>query len=271
MSSSRPFEDQTALVAGASSGIGASIALALARAGAAVSLVARRREELEKVASAVREAGSEAAVVVADLSDRDAPERAFAAATEELGPVDILVNNAATPRTAPVHDLAPRHWDLGLRLNLTVPYLLTRLALPGMRQRRRGWIVNISSEGGLLLGERTIPYAMTKRALNYFTEVVDLENRDHGVRAVSVCPGWVRTEMAVDPAVFGVPEEDLLEPDDIADVVMWLIMRPPHMEIGPVVPVRPTSRRAQTQENWERYLHGLLTGHDEAAAALAAE
>lgn len=267
MTESRPLEGKVALVAGASSGIGAGIATALASAGASVSLVARRAEELETVAAKVRAHGVKAVAVQADLTVAGTTEHAFTTTERELGPVDILVNNAAFARTGEIHEVEFRHWDLGVRLNLTVPFELTRLALPGMRARGEGWIVNISSEGGLVLAESTSPYAITKCALNRMTEVVDLENRHLGVRAVSICPGWVRTDLAVDPAVFGVPEEELLAPKDIADVVLWVVTRADGIGIGPIIPVRPTSRNAQSALNWGRFVREVKQPRMNAAAA----
>ncbi|MEC4019148.1 SDR family oxidoreductase [Streptomyces sp. H27-D2] len=257
MSASRPLEGKVALVAGASSGIGAGIAEALAAAGADVALVARREAELTKVDAAVSAHGVRTLAYVADLADENVPQRAVDAAEAALGPVDILVNNAALARTGPIHDTAPRHWAQAFRLNLDVPFLLSRAVLPGMRERGYGWVVNISSEGSLLQAEWSAPYSITKRALNALTAQIDLENRHLGVRAVGICPGWVRTDLAQSPASLGVPEDELLSPADIADVVLWVVTRPSTVSVGPIIPVRPVSKSAQTVANWELYLREM--------------
>lgn len=268
MTENRPLEGKVALVAGASSGIGASTAEALAAAGASVMLTARRESELAKVEAAVRGYGGRTVARTVDLSAEGAPEEVAAAAETELGPVDILVNNAALARTGPIHDTNPRHWRQAFRLNLDVPFLLTRALLPGMRERGYGWIVNISSEGSVLEADWTAPYSITKRSLNALTVQVDRENRHLGVRALGILPGWVLTDLAQAPESLGVGAEDLLAPTDIADVVMWALTRPPIVSVGPLIPVRPVSREAQTTANWERYLR-TLRNYDASSGNLA--
>ncbi|WP_419665061.1 SDR family NAD(P)-dependent oxidoreductase [Streptomyces sp. 2-1] len=257
MTEDRPLKGKVALVAGASSGIGASTAEALAAAGASVAIAARRKQELATVERSLRTHGVPTAALTVDLAGEGAPEETVAAVERELGPVDILVNNAALARTGPIHETQPRHWDQAFRLNLDVPFLLTRAVLPGMRERGYGWIVNISSEGSVLQSDWTAPYSITKRALNALTAQVDLENRHLGVRALAILPGWVLTDLAQDPKTLGVGAEDLLAPSDIADVVLWALTRPPVVSIGPLIPVRPVSRSAQTLANWEQYLRTL--------------
>ncbi|MFI8931808.1 SDR family oxidoreductase [Streptomyces sp. NPDC053474] len=257
MTDDRPLKGKVALVAGASSGIGASIARTLARAGASVALVARRKEQLAAVEQDVAGHEVPAVTLVADLAADGAPKDAVAAAERVLGPIDIMVNNAALARTGPIHDTHPRHWRQAFHLNLDVPFLLARAVLPGMRERGHGWIVNISSEGSLLQADWSAPYSITKRALNALTAQIDLENRHMGVRAIAVLPGWVRTDLAQDPETLGVEVRDLLDPADIADVVLWAVTRPPAVSIGPLIPVRPVSRNAQTLVNWEQYLRTL--------------
>ncbi|NEA97767.1 SDR family oxidoreductase [Streptomyces sp. SID13726] len=257
MTEDRPLKGKVALVAGASSGIGAGIARTLAAAGASVALVARRERELAAVEREVAAHEVPVIALTADLAAEDAPQDAVTAAERALGPVDILVNNAALARTGPIHDTRPRHWRQAFRLNLDVPFLLIRAVLPGMRARGHGWIVNISSEGSLLQADWSAPYSITKRALNALTAQVDIENRHLGVRAVAVLPGWVRTDLAQDPEEFGVDVDRLLDPSDVADVVLWAVTLPPRVGVGPLIPVRPVSRNAQTAVNWEQYLRSV--------------
>jgi NAD(P)-dependent dehydrogenase (short-subunit alcohol dehydrogenase family) len=257
MTENRPLKGKVALVAGASSGIGASIARALAGAGASVALVARREPELAAVEREVAEHGVPVLALPADLAADGVPEEVVAAAERALGPIDILVNNAALARTGPVHDTQPRHWRQAFRLNLDVPFLLIRAVLPGMRERGHGWIVDISSEGSLLQADWSGPYSITKRALNALTAQVDIENRHLGVRAVAVLPGWVRTDLAQDPEELGVGVDELLDPADVAEVVLWAVTLPPRVSVGPLIPVRPVSRNAQTALNWEHYLRAV--------------
>ena len=186
MTDDRPLKGKVALVAGASSGIGASIARSLAQAGASVALVARRKEQLAAVEQDVASHEVPAVTLVADLAADGAPKDTVAAAERALGPIDIMVNNAALARTGPIHDTHPRHWRQAFHLNLDVPFLLARAVLPGMRERGHGWIVNISSEGSLLQADWSAPYSITKRALNALTAQIDSAQDEGAIEAVRV-------------------------------------------------------------------------------------
>lgn len=241
-----------ALVTGASSGIGAAIAGALAEAGAHVVLVARRELSLAAVASTVAARGGRVSVLVADLAMDGEPERVIAETVERYGPPAVLVNCAGVVRLGQVHDLAPRHWELMLRLNLTVPYLLSHEVLPYMRKRGSGTIVNVGSSITLETVSHTAGYAASKHGLNVLSELVALENREHGVRAVAICPGWVRTELAAVPDELGASADELLTPEDVADAVLWAVTRPPRVSVGPVLHLGPTSPRAATRASITR-------------------
>ncbi|MER6127925.1 SDR family oxidoreductase [Streptomyces sp. NPDC001795] len=233
-----------ALVAGASSGIGAAVARRLAARGSAVALVGRRAGELESVAAGIRADGGNALPIALDLAADGAPQEAVERTEDLLGPVELLVCSAAAIRLADVHETEPRHWELQLRVNLTVPFLLARLVLPGMRARGGGWIVAIGSG----VGSETVPgsgaYGVSKHALNRLTALIHEENRDHGVRVVTVSPGWVATRLAARPADLGVADDDVLTPEDIAETVEWLVDRPPRVRVGPLVRVEPAARHA---------------------------
>lgn len=249
--------DGVALVTGASSGIGAAVARALAACGAHVVLVARRIEPLARVADEVADRGGRASVLVADLAAEGEPQRVVAQTVELFGPPVTLANCAGAVRLGQVHELPPRHWELMLRLNLTVPYLLIHEVLPYMRRSGGGTIVNIGSSITQETLSHTAGYAAGKHGLNVLTELVALENRDHGVRAVAVCPGWVRTELSAPPDELGASPEELLTPDDVADAVAWAVSRPPRVSVGPVIHLAPTSGRAGTRASISR-----LTGKE---------
>ncbi|NGO13697.1 SDR family oxidoreductase [Streptomyces sp. HC44] len=246
-----------ALVTGASSGIGAAVAGALAATGAHVVLVARRIAPLAHVADETAARGGRASVLVADLAAEGEPRRVVAQTVELFGPPTVLVNCAGAVRLGQVHELPPKHWELMLRLNLTVPYLLSHEVLPYMRKSGGGTIVNIGSSITQETLSHTAGYAAGKQGLNVLTELVALENRDHGIRAVAVCPGWVHTELAAGPDELGASKEELLTPDDVADAVVWAVTRPPRVSVGPVIHLAPTSSRAGTRASITR-----LTGTD---------
>ncbi|WP_078591923.1 SDR family NAD(P)-dependent oxidoreductase [Streptomyces megasporus] len=243
-----------ALVAGASSGIGAATAVALAAPGTSVALVGRRAAELAETAAAVRARGGRALELRVDLGADDGPAEAVSRTEAELGPVDLLVCSAAAIRLSRVHETDPRHWERQLRLNLTVPFLLARLVLPGMRARRRGWIVNIGSGVGAEVVPGSGAYGVSKHALNRLTELIHQENRDHGIRAVAVSPGWVDTRLAARPEGLGVEREELLTPEDIAETVAWLVSRPARVSTGPLLRVEPTAGRADAAAAMTRHL-----------------
>ncbi|MGW5213336.1 SDR family oxidoreductase [Streptomyces sp. NPDC004051] len=243
-----------ALVAGASSGIGAAVARRLAARGSAVALVGRRKAELEEVAESIRASGGTALPVALDLAEPGAPAEAVAVTTAALGPVGLLVCSAGAIRLAPVHETEERHWERQVRVNLTVPFLLARQVLPGMRERGCGWIVTIGSGVGCEVVPGSGGYGVSKHAVQRLTELVHEENRDHGVRAVTVAPGWVATRLAARPADLGVPEEEVLTPEDIADTVAWLLDRPARMSVGPLVRVEPSAGRAAAGGAMTRHL-----------------
>ena len=245
----------TALVTGASSGIGAAVAERLAARGHAVAMVGRRAAPLAELHARIRARGGTALPLPLDLLDPGAPQEAVARAEAELGPIDVLTCSAGTVRLAEIHESEERHWERQLRLNLTVPFLLARQVLPGMRRRRHGWIVNVGSGVGC---EEAVPgsggYGVSKYALHRLTELVQQENRGHGVRAVTVAPGWVGTRLAADPADLDVPAAEILVPEDIARTVAWLLDQPARMSLGPLVRVDASSPRASAERAMSRHI-----------------
>ncbi|WP_166350119.1 SDR family NAD(P)-dependent oxidoreductase [Phytoactinopolyspora limicola] len=241
-----------ALVTGASSGIGAATARTLAAAGYHVVMVARRADVLAGIADGIRAAGATASVLAMDLACDEGPERVVAQTVQQVGTPEVLVNCAGVVRYQQVHELRPRHWDLMFRLNVTAPFLIIRAVLPHMRSQRSGTIVNIGSAVAMSTVGHTAGYAASKRALNALTESVALENREHGVRAVALCPGWVHTPLSPPPDSLGATPDELLSADDVAAAVLWVVTRPPHMSVGPVVPLGPTSPHADMAQAIDR-------------------
>jgi NAD(P)-dependent dehydrogenase (short-subunit alcohol dehydrogenase family) len=220
--------DRTAVVTGASRGIGASIATALDGAGARVGLVARSAQDLEKVASGLRH---DPVLIQADLGQPDAPATVAAAAQEALGPVDVLVNNAgAGVRTAST-DLDGDTIDALLTLNVRNLLLLTTALLPAMVERGRGSIINVSSVSSQVGTPRRSAYAASKGAVDAMTRSLAMEFGPHGVRVNAVAPGVIITSMwERNRAIPGVIEQVEAQialrrwglPDDVADVVVFL-------------------------------------------------
>ncbi len=192
------LEGRIALVTGGGRGIGRAIALALARAGAHVAVAARTVPEIEAVAAEIAALGRRTAFLPLDVSDRATVARAPGVVQEALGPIDVLVNNAALHASAPVHKLDDASWDAILAVNLTGPMLLTRACLPAMYERGFGRVVNVASVAGKVGVKNNSAYSASKHGLIGFTRSLALEGARKGVTANAVCPSWTETRMLDD-------------------------------------------------------------------------
>ena len=184
-----------ALVTGASRGIGREIALAYARAGADVAVLARNAELLEGVAGEVRALGRRAVVATADVLDADATRAATAEAIEALGGVDILVNNAGgNSFSTPVASMRMSGWEKTMRLNLDSIVHITQVSLPALGEGG-GSIINVSSVAGLRGAPTMAHYGAAKAALISLTQSLAVETAWMGVRVNALVPGWIETDL----------------------------------------------------------------------------
>lgn len=188
------LDGATVVVTGGSRGIGPHIAAALAQRGARVALVARTRRDLDGVAHELRRARHEAIAVAADVTVPDDRRGIVETVERELGPIDVLVNNAGGDPQRRFHNLGEDDIEAVLALNLTAPVVLTRLVLPGMLARGRGHIVNVSSMAGRVSFPFTEAYAGAKDGLVGFTRVLRGDYRALGVSASAVILGPVAGE-----------------------------------------------------------------------------
>ncbi len=186
------MQPRTAIVTGASHGIGSYIARALAARPMNLLLVARSEPELERLAAELRTRDTAVAFAAVDLGRRDAAQQIAAAAAAELGRVDVLVNNAATEPQTRFHVLTPAEIEQVLQVDLISPVLLARLLLPGMLERGYGRIVNISSLAGHTSFPYTQAYAAAKDGLTAFSRVLSSDYRGTGVLATSLILGPVK-------------------------------------------------------------------------------
>ena len=219
-------------ITGASSGIGEATALALARAGASVVLGARRRDRIEALAQRIEdEAGATAVALAVDVAD-EAQARAFVAgATERLGRLDVLINNAGVMLLGPVESGDPDDWRRMVEVNLLGLLYCTHAALPIMREQGGGDIVNISSIAGRFARAGSAVYNLTKFGVNAFSEGLRQEVTEGGIRVIVVEPGFVATELqshnkgAVLETIEGMREQigDVLAAKDIANGILYAV------------------------------------------------
>jgi short-subunit dehydrogenase len=220
--------DRHVLVTGASSGIGRLLALRFGRMGARVSLVARRIDELEKVADEVRKAGGEAAALACDVGDRDRALATAARAVDELGPIEVLVNNAGYGRHRRFLDWQLDDMERMMRVNYLGAVAFTKALLPAMVERGRGWLVFIASVAGRIAPADESAYAASKHAMVGLASSLSIEVEDAGVHVLTVLPGAIRTPFFDDEAMPRLPavaRRQMAEPEDLVDAVMDALAR----------------------------------------------
>jgi NADP-dependent 3-hydroxy acid dehydrogenase YdfG len=243
-----------AAVTGASSGIGRAIAVALGNLGWSVALGARREEALAVTANLVEIAGGRAFAHALDVTDAASIDVFFTAAESELGPVDVLVNNAGIARPGLLVDADPAGLADEVSTNLLGPLLCTRRALPGMQSGGRGDVVFISSDTARVPRPGMIGYSSTKAALETVARIVDMETEGQGIRTTVVRVGPTLTDFAGEwtPGSFehlvelwprfGIQRHfNTMEPADVANVVVHALTAPAHsrvdtIEVQPVAP-----------------------------------
>lgn len=243
------LDGRVALVTGASSGIGEATALALAEAGAKVAVAARRRDRLDALAERLAALGAEPLVLVADLGDETQAQRVVADTEARFGRLDILVNNAGVMYLEPVEEADLGRWRRMLELNVLSLIASTQAALPGMRARREGHIVNIASTAGRTANPNAAGYAATKFGVVGFSEALRREVYQHNIRVSVIEPGVVETELrehighAQVQAATNAWAEGMrqLQSRDVADTILFCVTRPAHVNINEVL-MRPTDQ-----------------------------
>jgi NAD(P)-dependent dehydrogenase (short-subunit alcohol dehydrogenase family) len=234
------LRDKTALVTGASRGIGRAIALAFADEGATLALCSRSMPALEKLAREVESRGRRAIAVELDVTDQGSIDAAKKRVAEKLGPIQILVNNAGIAKSVKVLDMDDEHWLSHIDINLTGAFRVTRAFLGELVEGGWGRIINLASTAGKVGFRYTAAYCASKHGLVGFTRALALETALSGVTVNAICPGYVATDMAVEAArniaektgrspeeatrwlKKQSPQNRLVEPEEVAAVAVML-------------------------------------------------
>jgi NADP-dependent 3-hydroxy acid dehydrogenase YdfG len=230
----------TALVTGATHGIGRATAFALGHAGYRVGVCARTAAKVESLVAELRAAGVEAAGRAADVADPNQVASAVEHVSKALGEIGLLVNNAGVLIARPIEQLTLEDWDSTMATNLRGLFLMTRAVLPPMRARGRGDIVNVASlaaRNGFAGGSA---YVASKHAVLGFGRALMLELRKEGIRVITVCPGSVDTGMLRDQPMLKSDPARILRPEDVAETILHALDLPARALVSEV-DIRPSN------------------------------
>lgn len=224
-----------ALITGASSGIGRATALAFAQAGIDVALVSRSQDKLDEVAKATREAGVETKIYALDLAKIEQVKAEIGAIAADFAPIDILVNNAGIGYTNPLSETSLSDWQRVIDLNLTSVFQCILGVLPTLRQQQRGTIINVASIAGQQFFPDWGAYSVSKAGLIALSKTLAAEERSHGIRVVTICPGAVNTSLwDTDTVQIDLNRSAMLTPDIVAQSILHTAMLPEQAVIDSV-------------------------------------
>jgi 3-oxoacyl-[acyl-carrier protein] reductase len=217
---------KSAIVTGASRGIGRAIAVALAREGVRLGLFCRTQPRPPVAGE----------FVACDLADLDRVPAAVRELCDKLGPVDFLINNAGIFLEKPVPDLPLADWERVLRVNLTAPFLICREVLPHMIARKQGRIINIVSTSGLQGYLHQSAYCASKHGLLGFARALAVEARPHGIHVCNVCPGGVDTDF-IKGTYLGerLKGQPMIQPADIAEMIVFFLQQPDNIDLPELI------------------------------------
>jgi 3-oxoacyl-[acyl-carrier protein] reductase len=214
------LKNKNALITGAGKGIGKAIAIALAKEGVNVILVARTQDEIESVAVKARSLRVKALAITADVADINSVNAAVEKALTEFGTIDILINNAGIGAFGKFLELEPTTWERIIQVNLMGTYYVTRAVLPNMIERQTGDIINISSTAGLSGNALTSAYSASKFAVLGLTESLMQEVRKHNIRVTALTPSTVATDMAKELNLTDGNPEKVMQSEDVAELII---------------------------------------------------
>jgi len=226
------LDGKTAIVTGASRGIGKTIAIALGREKMRLALLARSTDKLQEVVDEIQAVGGEAVAFPCDLMNSGAVKNSLKSVFQRFSVLDVLISNAGIFLEKAITDIELEEWDKVLRTNLTGTFLLCQGAFAKMKIQKRGRIIAIASSASIQGYTHQAAYCASKHGLLGFTRCLSIEARAHNVHVHTICPGGVRTGLIKDTYMGErVSQGPLIEPDNIADLVLYLIRQPENIDI----------------------------------------
>ena len=214
------LKNKNALITGAGKGIGRAIAIALAKEGVNVILMARTQSDLDEVATEVNALGVKSLTVIADVADINSVNGAVEKALVEFKTIDILSNNAGIAAFGKFLELEPSAWENIIKVNLMGTYYVTRAVLPNMIERQIGDIINISSTAGLAGNALTSAYSASKFAVLGLTDSLMQEVRKHNIRVTALTPSTVATNMAKELNLTDGNPDKVMQAEDMAELII---------------------------------------------------
>jgi len=221
------LQNKTAILTGAGKGIGKAAAIALAKEGVHLGLIARSSADLESLQQQLQSAhGVRVFFAAADVADKAQVDAAVSALTEQLGSVDILINNAGTATFGTVVDMDPAEWERIIQVNLMGTYYVSRAVLPTMLKQNEGSIINIASTAGERGFATGSAYCASKFAVLGFTEALLQEVRKSNIRVTALTPSTVNTELAANAGLSIGDEDRMMQPEDVAELITAALKLP---------------------------------------------
>ena len=243
------MEGRAALVTGGSSGIGLAIARMLGQEGYGLTVAARRPDKLEAAAQGLRDEGIEVQAIAGNLGDEDTIKGVVQAHKDKYGRLDVLVNNAGIGIGGPIADHATKMLDMQLNVNLRGVYIVLRESIPMLKEagaeHGKALVVNTASISGKHGEGWLAAYSATKHAVVGLTEAAHGELARDGIQVTALCPGFVATPMT-DWIEGQVPKDEMIQPEDIAESVRFLLRTSPACVVPEIQFIRPQDRAAMS-------------------------
>jgi len=230
----------SALVTGATRGIGRATAFALGRAGYRVGVCARTQTQVDALLADLKREGIDAAGVGADVGDPGQAAGAVEQIAAAIGEIGVLVNNAGVLIARPIEEMTLEDWDVTMATNVRSLFLMTRAVLPAMRRRREGTIVNVASLAGRNGFAGGTAYSASKHAVLGFSRSLMLEVRKDNVRVIAICPGSVDTALLQGQPMLQSDPTRILRPEDVAETILHALRLPARAMVSEV-DIRPTN------------------------------